>query len=156
MRTRNLLILKWKQMQSWRIGPRRQSQKARSQRPMVFPAKTQKAVRSHRGKILERSKDHSGKRRSTHHKKKRDVKLSKPSWATLKNWCTKGWSYSYTWKTVMNWQIYQFLYHQKQRSRDWNAKSLRPPEYRPDISSLFWKAKSGQWRIRKRFASAGQ
>ena len=37
---------------------------------MIFPAKTQKAVRSHRGKILERSKDHSGKRRSTHHKKK--------------------------------------------------------------------------------------
>lgn len=80
MRTRNLLILKWKQMQSWRIGPRRHSQKARSQRPIVFPAKTQKAVRSHQRKILERSKDSSGKRRSTHHKKKQDVKLSKPSW----------------------------------------------------------------------------
>lgn len=73
MRTRNLLILKWKQMQSWRTGPRRQSKKARSQRPMVFPAKTQKAVRSHRGKILERSKDHSRKRRSTYHKKKSEM-----------------------------------------------------------------------------------
>ena len=35
--------------------------------------------------ILESSKDHNGKRRSTHRKKKRDVKLSKPSRTTLRN-----------------------------------------------------------------------
>ena len=153
MRTQNLLILKRKGKQLWRSGPKRCSQKARSQRPTVFPAKTQK-VRSHQGKILDSSKDHR-KGRSTHHKKKRDVKLPKPSRTTLTNWCRKGWSCSYTGTTAMNRQIYQFLYRQKRHSRDWNAKFLRPPEYRPAISSWFWRGKSGRWRSRKRFASAG-
>ena len=49
-----------------------------------FSRKNSKKVRSHQGKILESSKDHR-KRRSTHHKKKRDVKLPRPSRTTLTN-----------------------------------------------------------------------
>ena len=71
MRTWNLLILKRKGKQLWRSGPKRRSQKARTQRQKVFPAKTQK-LRSHQGRILESNKDHR-KRRSTHHKKKSEM-----------------------------------------------------------------------------------
>lgn len=85
MRTRTFWSWNGKKCSSEELDQKRCSQKARSQIPTVFPAKTQKAVRSHQGKILESSKDHSEKRRSTHHKKKRDVKLPKPSRTKLKN-----------------------------------------------------------------------
>lgn len=70
MRTRTFWSWNGKKCSSEELDQKRCSQKARSQVPTVFPAKTQKAVRSHQGKILESSKDHSEKRRSTHHKKK--------------------------------------------------------------------------------------